>query len=269
MSSATLNGIDFYYEVAGTGPRVVFVNGSGATLADASPLVGLFANRFEVAAMDPRGLGRSGMPSGPYTMADLASDVVALVDHLGWERFRLVGMSFGGMVAQEVAVTVPHRIERLALLCTSPGGAGRSSYPLHTLTDLEPAERNRIYPTLLDTRFTPEWLATHDDDRALIDLLADRQDSEQSEAVREGVALQLRARSDHDVYDRLSRIHCPTLIAAGRSDGIAPSANSVAIADQIDGADLHLFDGGHLFLMQDPTALPVILDFLAGDDPTS
>ena len=84
---------------------------------------------MEVVAHDQRGLGRSSIPAGPYTMAQYAADALGLLDAVGWSTCRVVGVSFGGMVAQELAVTAPERVERLALMCTSPGGAGGSSYP--------------------------------------------------------------------------------------------------------------------------------------------
>ena len=74
-------------------------------------------------------------------MADYAADAAALLDHVGWDTCRVVGVSFGGMVAQELAVTSPERVERLALLCTSPGGASGASYPLHELAALPTDER--------------------------------------------------------------------------------------------------------------------------------
>ncbi|OWY60978.1 alpha/beta hydrolase, partial [cyanobacterium TDX16] len=70
-------------------------------------LIDLFAPTFDVAALDPRGMGESEVPPGPWTMADMAADAVALADHLGWDRFRVFGISFGGMVGQELAVTWP------------------------------------------------------------------------------------------------------------------------------------------------------------------
>ena len=74
----------------------------------------------------------------------MAADGAALLDHLGWESVRVFGISFGGMVAQEFAVTWPERVTRLALMCTSPGGAGGSSFPLHTIEAMEPAEQERL-----------------------------------------------------------------------------------------------------------------------------
>src|SRR6266850_577937 len=115
MPTVAANGIEIYYERSGDGPRLLFLNGSGSTLATSALLIKPFAERFEVAAHDQRGLGETSIPPGPYTMADYAADATALLDHLGWESCRVFGVSFGGMVAQELAVTSPARVERLVL----------------------------------------------------------------------------------------------------------------------------------------------------------
>jgi 3-oxoadipate enol-lactonase len=265
MATARINGIDVYYERRGSGPRLLFINGSGSTLETVRPLLDVYADHFDVLAHDQRGLGRTGIPAGPYSMADYARDAADLAAHVGWDSYRLIGASFGGMVAQELAVTHPERIERLALLCTSPGGAGGSSYPLHTLADEPPEVRAAIRTLILDTRFTPEWLAEHDGDREMLKMLlaGEADDGKPAETLR-GEALQLAARADFDVFDRLPRITCPTFVAAGRYDGIAPVANSEAIVAQIPGAELHVYEGGHAFFIQDPKAFPDALAFLAG-----
>lgn len=197
-------------------------------------------------------------------MADLADDALALADHLGWEHFRLIGISFGGMVAQEMAVTAPERIDRLALLCTSPGGAGGSSFPFRSLLEMTPGKRATVSAEIMDSRFTPVWLEEHESDRFLAGVLAQRFTPE-AFSVERGIALQLQARSEHDVFDRLPRISCPTLIASGPFDGIAPPVNGIAIASQIPQAELRLFEGGHAFIGQDPESLPGIVQFLASD----
>lgn len=263
MPSVGLNGIEVYFERRGSGPPLLFLNGSGASLATMGVVLDPFAARCDVLAHDQRGLGRTSVPPGPYTMADYAADAIALVDHVGWERCRVVGISFGGMVAQELAVTWPERVERLALLCTSAGGAGGASYPLHELDDLPADERAALAPRLLDTRFTPDWLALHPADRGLAEVMAARGSVERSEEQRRGEREQLGARRHHDVFDRLARITCPTLVASGRFDGIAPPANSEAIAAAIPGADLRRYDGGHAFFVQDPHAFPDITTWLA------
>ena len=262
MPELDTGGLRTYYERRGQGPALLFLNGSGATLEKSGLLVDLFAGRFDVAAHDQRGLGRTNIPPGPYSMADYARDARALLDALSWERVRVVGISFGGMVAQELAATFPERVSRLALVCTSPGGAS-ASYPLHELADLTPAERAALRPLLLDTRFTPEWLATHDGDRRLAAMMADREPAEPGSEQARGELEQLRARAGHDVLDRLHAITCPTLVASGRYDGIAPVANGEAIAQRVPNAELRVYDGGHAFFAQDPRALPDILDFLA------
>jgi pimeloyl-ACP methyl ester carboxylesterase len=227
-----------------------------------------------VVAHDQRGLGQTEIPPGPYEMADYAADAAALLDALGWDSCRAVGTSFGGMVAQEFAVTWPERVERLALVCTSPGG-DYASYPLHTLADLPPEEAKALGATLLDGRFTPEYLAEHDDARALVDMIttvqgepardeaSDEASEEASEEVRRGEAAQLDARSRLDVIDRLANITCPTLVQAGKYDHIAPPENAEVIAEHIPDAELRLYEGGHIFFLQDPQAVPDAMAFLA------
>jgi 3-oxoadipate enol-lactonase len=265
MPTVVANGLSIFYERSGTGLPLLFCNGSGSTLATSRLLIDVFAARFDVVAHDQRGLGNTEIPPGPYTMADYAADAIALVDAVGWERFRVVGISFGGMVAQELAVTRPERVERLALLCTSSGGAGGSSYPLHELELLPADERVATGLRLLDTRFTPEWLADHPDDRSLAEMMADRAANPSTAEQRRGKAAQLEARAGFDVFDRLDRVTCATLVAAGRYDGIAPPSNGEAIATRVPGSELRIYDGGHAFIAQDPHAFPEVLDFLAAD----
>ena len=168
------HGIEIYVERRGEGPPLLFLNGSGQTLATVAPLVDVLAGRFDVLAHDQRGLGRTSVPPGLYTMAQYAADAAAVLDAAGWSSCRVLGISFGGMVAQELAVTWPDRVERLVLACTSPGGAGASSYPLHELADLPDDERAARMVAVTDTRFTPEWLASHPADRAVVDMLTRR-----------------------------------------------------------------------------------------------
>ena len=264
MPTTRLNGIDLYWESSGDGPPLLFFNGSGSTIERMRPLLSVYQQRFEVLIHDQRGLGRTGIPPGPYTMAEYAADAIALVDHLGWDRIRVVGVSFGGMVAQEFAVTVPDRVERLALLCTSPGGDGGASYPLHELRDLPADERAAVGMTIMDTRFTTKWLADHPADRMFADAMAANAGAQPGSEQERGELAQLDARRGHDVWDRLHRISSPTIVAAGRYDGIAPPSNSENIASRIPDARLRIYEGGHGFFAQDPTALPEILDFLAG-----
>lgn len=250
------NGIDLYYERLGTGPPLLWCNGSGTTVADTAPLLKAYAEHFDLLIHDQRGLGRSEVPPGPYTMADYAADALALLDAVGWDRPRVLGISFGGMVAQELAVTAPERVARLALLCTSPGGHGGSSYPLHELPEIPPEERPAHHAQLLDSRFDDAWLAEHPIDKAIVDLMTGRPEPSG------GPLLQLLARKDHDVWDRLPNITCPTLVASGRYDQIAPPENGKAIASRIPNATLELYEGGHLFAIQDPAAGPAIIEFL-------
>jgi len=255
-----VNGAQLYWERGGSGPRLLFCNGSGTTLQAVRPVLDLLAGQFDLLAWDYRGLGRSVPLPGPYAMADLAADAAGLLEIAGWDACRVLGVSFGGMVAQEFAVTRPDQVERLALACTSPGGGGGSSYPLQDLQGLPPGQRAAAQLTLADSRWDERWLQAHPADRALAGRLAANQDQQDpAAAAREA---QLAARAGHDVWDRLGAITCPTLVGYGNYDGIAPADNSAAIASRIRGSELRGYEGGHLFLFQDPAAIPDFEAFL-------
>src|SRR5215470_2824639 len=166
-----VNGVELYWERNGSGPRLLFCNGSGTTLQVVRPLLDAFAATFDLLAWDYRGLGRSVPLAGAYTVADLAADAAGLLQIAGWDTCRVLGVSFGGMVAQEFAVTNPQRVERLALACTSAGGEGGASYPLQKLQGLPAYERPAAELKLADSRWDERWLEAHPVDRALAERL--------------------------------------------------------------------------------------------------
>jgi pimeloyl-ACP methyl ester carboxylesterase len=169
------------------------------------------------------------------------------------------------MVAQEFAVTNPERVERLTLACTSAGGHGGSSYPLQELQKFPPGEeRAAVQLKLADSRWDERWLEAHSADRAMAEGLTAAGQNQRDPAAAAAQAAQLEARAGHDVWDRLDAITCPTLVGYGTYDGIAPGRNSAAIASRIRGAELRGYEGGHLFLFQDPAALPEFEAFLQG-----
>jgi pimeloyl-ACP methyl ester carboxylesterase len=265
MPVSEVNGVELYWERSGSGLRLLYCNGSGQTLANSQPLRAPFAASFDLLAWDYRGFGQSGPVIGPYSMADVAADMAGLLELAGWDTCRMFGVSYGGMAAQEFAVTSPERVERLGLNCTSSGGAGGSSYSPQKLLELPEDERLAAGLKVADSRWDAAWLAAHPSDRELAEGLAGamvggshQPDSPAADARK----AQMQSRAGHDVWDRLDRITCPTLVAYGRYDGIAPQKNSEAIASRIRGSELRGYEGGHRFLLQDPVASADVVKFL-------
>jgi 3-oxoadipate enol-lactonase len=268
MPIAEVPGVHLYYERAGSGPRLLLANGTGTDLRrQPNPLAWPFAADFDLLAYDHRGLGRSepADPERQPTMADFANDALALCDEVGWPTFSVLGISFGGMVAQEIAIRGATRVERLVLACTSSGGAGGASYPLQETFALSAEERAERMPALIDTRADsdPELRARL---RAWMQGTAAAEAADADAGPTPGLLRQLEARRHHDTYSRLPEIAAPTLVAAGRYDGVAPLANSEAIAARIPDADLEVFEGGHIFFFDDPKAWPAISQFLLAGD---
>lgn len=268
MPFVPVGDIEVYYNIRGTGPRLLCISGTSGDLRRSptifdSPL----ARHFEILAYDQRGLGQTSRPDIPYTMSDYAADAEGLLQAVGWGHCSVMGISFGGMVAQEFALRYPHRVERLVLACTSSGGAGGASYPLHELIDLPTDEYARRILILGDTRRDPAWQAANPDQfQALIDLtVAGLKVGAGEPGRRTGALRQLEARVRHDTYGRLPALRMPVYLCGGLYDGIASPDNLRAMQKQIPGSRLELFEGGHLFFMQDPRAFERIIAFLMGE----
>ncbi len=268
MPFVSVRDIQMYYEIRGKGPRLLSISGTAGDLRRSpnifeTPVV----REFEILAYDQRGLGQTSRPDIPYTMADYAADADGLLDVVGWDRCLVIGVSFGGMVAQELALSFPHRVERLVLACTSSGGAGGASYPLHEFAELSLEDRARRMVILSDTRLDPSWqVANPKRFQELVNEMVMRLKVGADEPDRQiGVRRQLEARAAHDTYNRLPNLRLPVYICGGRYDGIAPPDNLEALHKQIPGARMELFEGGHLFFMQDPRALERITAFLRGE----
>jgi pimeloyl-ACP methyl ester carboxylesterase len=269
MTRFTHDGCDINYEIRGEGPHTLLFNGSGASMESSAPLINALAKTMTVLVHDQRGLGESSVPEGPYSMAQYAADGHALVRHVGWNRCNVVGISFGGMVAQEFAVTFPGVVEKLVLLCTSAGGAAGASYPLHELGALTAEERLARQMELTDSRFVDEsWLAEHPVEATIVAGMRDRATVTKTAERLRGERLQLEARMHHDVSDRLVRVTAPTFVLAGRYDGIAPVANSEQIVARIPDSSMQVYEGGHMFSGQDRNAILDIRRFIdTGERP--
>ena len=264
MPYLTVRDLDICFDRAGAGPPLLAISGSGGDLRlKPNLLESPLAKFFNVLAYDQRGLGRTSKPNKPYSIADYADDAVALLDAVGWKRVRVVGVSFGGMVALELALRHPDRVSKLALCSTSPGGEGGSSYPHHSLQNLSAHERARVVVSISDTRCDAAWAADNPGElEKLIRKFSDEPFAEEP-GHQSGISRLLEARRQHDTWERIAHIGCPVLICGGLYDGIALPSSPKRMAGRIPGATLRRFEGGHQFLWQDSSAFPEIVRFLA------
>ena len=260
--------IEIYYEISGKGPKLLYISGTGADLRNKpnifdSPL----ADQFQILAFDQRGLGQTDRPDIRYSMEDYADDAMELMQVLNWSPCHVVGLSFGGMVAQELALRHAECIDRLVLCCTSSGGEGGHSYPFHEMPEMPDDEMNSLSTSINDVRHDVEWqLKNPAEYQAILDY-GNSRNAGAGEPGREiGAKRQLEARIDHDTFDRLADIKHPTFIAGGAYDGIAPPKNATAIHRKIEHSKLEFFQGGHDFLDRDPMAYQQIIEFLLADN---
>ena len=263
MPVASVNGIDVYFELHGKGPPLLNISGSGNDLRRSPAAINPVNRSFETVHYDQRGLGQTSKPAGDYTMADYADDAAALIHSMGWARCHVLGTSFGGMVALELVVRHPDVVDRLVLCCTSPGGEA-PSYPLHELARMDPDEAFATRMRLTDRRWDPDAEEPMPGLGSYYQQMVAAATATPEPEQLGGLRRQLAARAGHDVVDQLASIDQPTLVCAGRYDDIAPIENSELLVDRIPNATLEVFEGGHIFMVQDRSAFPAIIDFLGG-----
>lgn len=262
MPFGQVRDIQLYYEIVGEGPRLLFINGTGADLRRRQPYVDRLSDHFTVLRYDQRGLGQTEKPDRHYSMADYADDAPALMDLVGWETAHVLGVSFGGSVAQELARRHPQRIARMVLACANPGGP--YGYPLLELHGKDAETRARTMLGL-DSRKNAEWQAAHSEEAAkLLEMGRKRGgpvDPSDPHAAM-GARRQLEAREEHDARAWIGEIAVPTALYGGRYDGLGTPEGQQFMAERIVGSEMRLFEGAHGFLNEDPEALPAVVEFL-------
>lgn len=212
MPTTRVNDISMYYELRGDGPPLVLVLGLGGDISEVDGIVDGFARHFTVLAFDNRGAGRTDKPREPYTVEMMAGDTVGLMRAVGFERAHVLGISLGGRIAMEMALSHPDVVDRLVLVSTAP----------RTVMNL----RRLIVMGLL-SRAAPR--GAHPQPRYAFEN-------------------QLAASGGYDATDRVAGITVPTLVMHGRRDKTAAYALATDMARRIPDARLITFDGGHLFI---------------------
>ena len=267
MSLIETHELSIYYERSSkqsNGP-LLYIGGTGGDLRNKpNQLDSPLKDSFEIISYDQRGLGQTSKPKNKYSMQQYANDAADLIDKLGFSRLPVMGVSFGGMVAQELAIRHPDKVSKLVLACTSSGGEGGSSYPLHELENLDPETKLETGIKINDLRITEKWVKENPEEwNKLKELSANRV---QYKSESSGFMSQLMARKEHDTSKRLSGIKAPVLLLGGKYDGIAPIKNMEYLNQNIKFSNLKLYEGGHLFLIQDRQAFKDIVEWLTKID---
>ncbi len=264
MSFAEIGGLAFYHERMGSGAPLLFIGGTGGDLRrPETRYYGPLAHSFDLVTYDQRGMGRSAKPDASYSMADYADDAAGIISAVGWDKAHVIGVSFGGMVAQELVLRHPQKVRRLILCCTSSGGAGGSSFAYHRLPPMTREERTTLMIPIADTRHDAAWASANPARYKMLHAVASADPYADEPGHGEGAQRQEAARATHDTWERLPQIRCPVLVMGGRYDALAPPENLTALAGRIPGAELRFFEGGHLFMLEDGGAYAAMTEFLS------
>lgn len=254
------DGDQLYYETHGKGPPLALVSGLGGTLSFWNPNVKALARRFQVILHDHRGTGQSGRRLIPFSVEQMADDLLQLLDHLQVERVDLIGHSTGGAIGQTIALDRPKRIGKLVLSATwtSPDEYFRRLFDLR-------ADVLRMQGPLAYAQGTSLFGLPAAFLRDHAAMLADEEHAVAAAMSPEIVLARIAAIQRFDRRSELGRIKAPTLVFAARDDLITPAYFSEVLAEAIPGARLVLLDeGGHFYPRVAPEAFQrTVLDFLA------
>lgn len=232
-----MSAVELNYEAAGPadGPVLVLGGSLGTTLEMWAPQLAALSPRVRTIAIDHRGHGGSPVPSGPYEIADLGGDVVALLAGLGIERASYCGLSLGGMVGQWLAINAPERIERLVLICTAAHLPPASAW-----TERAAAVRGAGSPEVVADAVVGRWF-TAPFAAANTELVA-RHRAMIAATPAEGYAACCEAISTLDLRAGLHTVTAPALVIAGAQDPSIPPEHGSAIAAAVPGSSFELLD---------------------------
>jgi pimeloyl-ACP methyl ester carboxylesterase len=244
--------IELDYERSGSGPPLLLIMGmSGTALTWGEPFLELLRRDFEVIVYDHRGVGASTPLTGAITIAQLAEDASALLSALELASVHVLGISMGGMIAQELALKHPEQVRTLTLGCTYCGGPDRTDGPPWVLQQLTEGMMSGDPQRALQTAWKVNVSqAMAEDENAYAEFLAI---AEQRAVAVPVIMAQLQACVAHDTSTRLPELTMPTLVIHGTEDLMLPVENGRQIASLIPDSKLEIFDGiGHLFFWEQP-----------------
>jgi len=252
MAKVEVAGREFHYERAGSGEPLLLIQGmSGTHLSWGEPFKGALEESFDVVAFDNRGIGLSAPVDGPFTIAEMATDTAGLLDALELESAHVVGISMGGMIAQELALAEPGKLRSLTLGCTYCGGPGSQLMPEENLQKLvagmASGDREKAIRAGYEVNLSPTFRADESTFAAFHEMATT------VPAAKATIELQAQAIFSHDTSGRLGEISAPTLIIHGTEDGVLPFPNSELIASLMPAARFEVLEGvGHMFWWEQP-----------------
>jgi 3-oxoadipate enol-lactonase len=251
-----VNGIDTRYVLSneGGGPWLTFIHQLGGDLSIWDQLAGYFRDDYTVLRYDVRGHGQTSVSNQQFSVADLSQDLRALFDALGVEKTHIVGMSMGGMIAQQFALDDPARIDTLTLCDTHAA----TPFEGRALWDQRAATVRRDGTKALAQATLERWLTAgfRNSHPEVVEQILDVFENTSSE----GYAHACTALRDFDVRSRLNEIALPTLAVAGRHDAGTPPADTQAIANAIRNARFELLDAAHLAPIEQSQRFTALLE---------
>ena len=232
-------------------PWLVLIQGLGFDRSGWAPVIPALRRRFRLILIDNRGSGRSTTPDRTFTVADMAADVVAVLDRSRVTHAHVLGASLGGMVAQEVAIRHPERVDRLILACTTPGWP--SGYPMprdsvRRLTGAASLPADLAQRSLVENALAPGTLKEHPElvERIIRNQRASPTDPDSWRALA-------NAGATYSGGMRQALIRASTLIMYGDADLVVDPRNSRLLSSRIPASQIVAFPGlGHLFFWEKP-----------------
>lgn len=259
---ARRDGVELHCESTGAGAPVLLVMGLGMNATGWWRTVPVLAGAgLRVLAFDNRGVGRSSRPRGPYSVAQMADDCVAVLEAAEESSAHVYGISLGGMIAQELVLRHPGRVRSLVLGATTPGGdraAGADPTVLEFFRRRAGMPAEEAVWASVPYNYGPATRAR--DAQRIGEDIAQRLRFPIESAP---YVAQLGAALGHDAHDRLGAIAAPTLVIHGEADAMVPPGNGALLAEGIPGAQLSLWPGaGHLYVTDEPRADAAVAEFL-------